>query len=145
MTPCPTPLNTHVYVAPAALCMQIHGTCLGFEALAIIISRNTSILSDMDALNAPAPLLYTELAATSDWLKALPPHVVTNLQNTALAMENHAHGKREEKTGFWGERASVSQQARAWEEVEGLEHGGVYGCIPERPQAVLAACCCSWP
>jgi gamma-glutamyl hydrolase len=70
----------------------VHGTCLGFEALAIIVSHNTSVLSDMDALNAPAPLLYTEAAATSGWLQALPPHVVTNLQNTALAMENHAHG-----------------------------------------------------
>jgi hypothetical protein len=48
----------------------------------------------MDALNAPAPLLYTERAATSAWLKALPPHVVSNLQNQALAMENHAHGER---------------------------------------------------
>lgn len=57
-----------------------------------MISRNTSVLSDMDALNNPAPLLYTEQAATSEWLKALPPHVVTNLQNSALAMENHAHG-----------------------------------------------------
>jgi hypothetical protein len=74
------------------LSSQVHGTCLGFEALAIIISRNTSVLSDMDAINAPAPLLYTERAATSTWLQALPPHVVTNLQNTALAMENHAHG-----------------------------------------------------
>lgn len=73
--------------------LQVHGTCLGFEALAIIISRNTSVLADMDALNSPAPLFYTELAATSDWLKALPPHVVTNLQNTPLAFENHGHGE----------------------------------------------------
>lgn len=73
----------------------MHGTCLGFEALAIIVSHNTSVLSDMDALNAPAPLLYTELAASSDWLQALPPHVVTNLQNQALAMENHAHGEHQ--------------------------------------------------
>lgn len=73
---------------------QVHGTCLGFEALAIIISCNTSILSTMDAENAPAPLLYTELAAGSDWLQALPPHVVSNLQNQALAMENHQNGER---------------------------------------------------
>jgi hypothetical protein len=89
--PYPPPLGTF---SPPPLPLQVHGTCLGFEILAIVISRNTSVLADMDALNAPAPLLYTERAATSDWLRALPPHVVTNLQNQALAMENHAHGER---------------------------------------------------
>jgi hypothetical protein len=151
-TTCPLPAWGLTYAAAGLLCRhtcpllptylsQVHGTCLGFEALAIIVSRNTSVLSggwvgdrragvtvavllegvgipgamcvtpmlvcadmcsvlllllllcaDMDALNAPAPLLYTESAATSAWLQALQPHVVTNLQNTALAMENHAHG-----------------------------------------------------
>jgi gamma-glutamyl hydrolase len=63
------------------------------EALAIIVSRNGSVLSDMDAENAPAPLLYTDQAAGSEWLRALPPHLVKNLQDTAIAMENHGHGK----------------------------------------------------
>lgn len=62
----------------------------------------------MDALNAPAPLLYTEAAATSAWLQALPPHVVTNLQNTALAMENHAHGGWQEGGDWKG--SSVCQR-----------------------------------
>lgn len=64
--------------------------------------------ADMDALNAPAPLLYTEAAATSAWLQALPPHVVTNLQNTALAMENHAHGGWQEGGDWKG--SSVCQR-----------------------------------
>lgn len=70
----------------------VHGTCLGLETLSIIISGNTSILSEMDAEDAPAPLLYTQEAQHSPFLNALPPHIVTNLQNQALAMENHMHG-----------------------------------------------------
>jgi hypothetical protein len=70
----------------------VHGTCLGFEALAIIVSRNTSVLSDMDALNAPSALLYTEDADSSEWLRALPPHLVKNMQVGPLTFENHAHG-----------------------------------------------------
>lgn len=74
-------------------CSQVHGTCLGFEALAVIVSGNASVLSDMDAENAPAPLLYTDQADSSDWLQALPPHLVRNLQDQPLAMENHMHGE----------------------------------------------------
>lgn len=70
----------------------VHGTCLGLETLSIIISRNTSILADMDAEDFPAPLLYTHEADASPFLKALPPHIITNLQNQPLAMENHMHG-----------------------------------------------------
>jgi hypothetical protein len=38
---------------------QVHGTCLGFETLAVIASRNHSILSDFDAENLPSPLFLT--------------------------------------------------------------------------------------
>lgn len=70
----------------------VYGTCLGMETLSIIISRNYSILSVMEAEDAPAPLLYTAEAKGSNFFQALPPHVVDNLQNQPLAMENHAHG-----------------------------------------------------
>jgi gamma-glutamyl hydrolase len=63
------------------------------ETLSIIISGNYSILSDTDAEDAPAPLLYTHEAKDSDFFSSLPPHVVDNLQNQPLAMENHAHGE----------------------------------------------------
>jgi len=70
----------------------VQGTCLGMETLAIIISRNYTILSDYDAEDAPAPLLYTEEAHTSRFLKALPDDVRVALQQTAIAMENHQKG-----------------------------------------------------
>eukprot|EP00879_Flechtneria_rotunda_P026138 GHRR01027844.1.p2 GENE.GHRR01027844.1~~GHRR01027844.1.p2 ORF type:complete len:105 (-),score=37.59 GHRR01027844.1:701-1015(-) len=46
----------------------------------------------MDALDAAAPLLYTDAADTSALLNALPHHVITNLQDRPLAMENHHYG-----------------------------------------------------
>ncbi|KAG2501964.1 hypothetical protein HYH03_000461 [Edaphochlamys debaryana] len=70
----------------------VHGTCLGMEALSVVLSGNYTILSPFDAEDAAAPLLYTEEAAGSHLLKSLPPDVVTDLQNKAIAMENHMMG-----------------------------------------------------
>lgn len=71
----------------------VHGTCLGFETLAILVTRNYTLLADTDAEDAPAPLLYTAEAEGSRLLRALPPSVVRDLQNSPIAMENHAHGE----------------------------------------------------
>jgi hypothetical protein len=62
--------------------------------LAIIISGNSSVLSDMEAEDAAAPLFYTDEARDSKLLQALPTHVVDHLQDQSLAMENHGHGER---------------------------------------------------
>eukprot|EP00775_Hariotina_reticulata_P013441 gene13441-13567_t len=70
----------------------VWGTCLGLETLAIIISGNSSVLSDMEAEDAAAPLFYTDEARDSKLLQALPSHVVDHLQDQPLAMENHGHG-----------------------------------------------------
>lgn len=39
--------------------VQLHGVCLGMEALSVAISRNHSILSDYDSENLPSPLFLT--------------------------------------------------------------------------------------
>lgn len=71
----------------------VHGTCLGMEALAIIVGRNESLLADVDAEDAAAPLLLTPEAGGSRFFSSLPPRVVLNLQREPpLAMENHGHG-----------------------------------------------------
>ncbi len=44
--------------------LQVHGTCLGFEALAIIASGNHSILSEFDAENLPSPIFLTGAPAS---------------------------------------------------------------------------------
>jgi gamma-glutamyl hydrolase len=70
----------------------LHGTCLGFEALAILAAKNESLLADFDAEDYSQPLFPTEFAPTSRFFTALPPHVVTNLHTKPYAMQNHAHG-----------------------------------------------------
>lgn len=70
----------------------IQGTCLGMETLSIIISRNYTILSNFDAEDAPAPLLYTHMASQSHFITNLPPDVKVALQDEPIAMENHGKG-----------------------------------------------------
>ena len=71
----------------------LHGTCLGFEALAIIAGKNNeSVVSDFDAEDYSQPLFPTEKAPSSRFFTALPPHVVENLNTKPYAMQNHAHG-----------------------------------------------------
>lgn len=75
-----------------SLSAQVHGTCLGMETLAVTISSNYTILGSFNAEDAPAPLLYTDEAASSHLLRSLPPDVVADLQNKPIAMENHMSG-----------------------------------------------------
>ncbi|KAK9823907.1 hypothetical protein WJX72_006292 [[Myrmecia] bisecta] len=70
----------------------IHGTCLGFETLAIIASRNTSLLARFDAEDNASPLYMTEDAEDSYFFGAMPKQVADDLQNFAYSMENHAEG-----------------------------------------------------
>lgn len=60
---CSTP-RKFLYLSspPIFLTMQLHGTCLGFETLAVIASKNHSILSEFDAENLPSPLFPTDKA-----------------------------------------------------------------------------------
>ncbi|KAL4537262.1 hypothetical protein Ndes2526B_g04834 [Nannochloris sp. 'desiccata'] len=71
----------------------LHGTCLGFEALAILAANNNeSVVTNFDAEDYSQPLYPTEKAPTSRFFSALPPHVVENLNTKPYAMQNHAHG-----------------------------------------------------
>lgn len=72
--------------------MPLHGTCLGFETLAVIASKNHSILGSFDAENYPSPLFPTDKAADSDFFSALPSEVFDNLTKKPYAMENHVNG-----------------------------------------------------
>lgn len=40
-------------------CLQLHGVCLGMEALSVAVSQNHSILSDYDSENLPSPIFLT--------------------------------------------------------------------------------------
>ncbi|MEW5313388.1 MAG: hypothetical protein WDW38_004959 [Sanguina aurantia] len=70
----------------------VHGTCLGMETLAVILSGNYSILTSFDAENSPVPLLFTDEAESSHLIQSLPEVVVRDLQNSPITMENHMMG-----------------------------------------------------
>ncbi|KDD74766.1 hypothetical protein H632_c1088p1, partial [Helicosporidium sp. ATCC 50920] len=70
----------------------MHGTCLGFEALAVAASRNHSILTHFDAEDLPSALFPTDLAQKSDFFSVLPKKVYKNLITKPYAMENHENG-----------------------------------------------------
>lgn len=73
--------------------MQLHGTCLGFEALAVIVTGNASILSRFDSYNDPSPLVLTEDGRQgSAFFGSFPQSVLQGLQDQPLAMENHGKG-----------------------------------------------------
>lgn len=73
------------------------GTCLGFEALAIAIAGNSSLLGGFHALNLPSPLILagpdTAVTTRSRFLQRLPPPVRALLDAGApLTFENHMSG-----------------------------------------------------
>jgi hypothetical protein len=73
---------------------QLHGTCLGFEALVVIVSRNGSVLSRFDSYNNPSQLLLTEDGRQgSAFFGSFPQSVLQGLQDQPLAMENHGKGE----------------------------------------------------
>ena len=74
---------------------QLHGTCLGFEALALIASGNMSILSAFDSDDNASPLLLTEDGLRgSSLFGSFPARLLGAVQDKALAMENHSWGAR---------------------------------------------------
>lgn len=74
--------------------MQLHGTCLGFEALAIIVSRDANILSSFDSYDNASPLILTEDGQSgSAFFGSLPGDLLQAVQEKPLAMENHGRGE----------------------------------------------------
>ena len=73
--------------------MQLHGTCLGFEALAVIVSGDADILSTYDSYDNASPLILTEDGQSgSAFFGSLPGDLLQAVQEKPLAMENHGRG-----------------------------------------------------
>ena len=73
---------------------QLHGTCLGFEALAIIVSGDTKILSKFDSYDNASPLILTEDGQSgSAFFSSMPQDLFQAVQEKPLAMENHGKGE----------------------------------------------------
>ena len=82
-------------VIAVCLLVQLHGTCLGFEALAIIVSRDADILSSYDSYDDASPLILTEDGQSeSAFFGAMPRELLKAVQEKPLAMENHGRGRQ---------------------------------------------------
>jgi len=68
------------------------GTCLGFEAMVVAVSRNSSILGSFDAENMAARLRFTEDAPGSRFFQTFPPALMEAMAHAELTMENHNFG-----------------------------------------------------
>lgn len=72
---------------------QLHGTCLGFEALAVIVSGDPKILTKFDSYDNASPLVLTEDGQSgSAFFGSLPRDLFQAVQEKPLAMENHGKG-----------------------------------------------------
>ncbi len=70
----------------------LHGTCLGFEALAVAVTGNYSILHDFEAGDDPRPLVPGSDMGSSDFFASMPRVLRNALFSQPFAYENHVHG-----------------------------------------------------
>ncbi|KAK9908388.1 hypothetical protein WJX75_007144 [Coccomyxa subellipsoidea] len=86
-------LNLSIAATDAGDFFPLHGTCLGFEALAVIVSGDGRALSDFDSYDNASPLMLTaDGKSGSAFFGAFPADVLQTLQEQPLAMENHGKG-----------------------------------------------------
>lgn len=62
------------------------------SALSSTIPFSSPLCSSFNAEDAAAPLLYTDEARDSHFLRSLPKDVRKSLQDAPIAMENHGKG-----------------------------------------------------
>eukprot|EP00252_Welwitschia_mirabilis_P017081 TRINITY_DN37964_c0_g1_i1.p1 TRINITY_DN37964_c0_g1~~TRINITY_DN37964_c0_g1_i1.p1 ORF type:complete len:344 (-),score=63.86 TRINITY_DN37964_c0_g1_i1:163-1194(-) len=71
----------------------VHATCLGFEIVTMVVSKNRSILESFDASNYPCSLTFkNEAAKNSSIFQWLSPEVVSRLSSLPILMDNHKYG-----------------------------------------------------
>lgn len=66
--------------------------CLGFEAMAVALARNSSLLTRYDAEDGAAPLFFTEVAKRSAFFGSMPAAVRHDLADKPYARESHSWG-----------------------------------------------------
>jgi gamma-glutamyl hydrolase len=66
--------------------------CLGFEAMAVALARNSSLLTRYDAEDGAAPLFFTQAAERSAFFGSMPEKVRRDLADKPYARESHSWG-----------------------------------------------------
>ncbi|KAK9830880.1 hypothetical protein WJX81_001350 [Elliptochloris bilobata] len=85
-------VNLTIAANDAGEYFPLHGTCLGLEALAIVIASGSRVLEHYNSDDFPSALLLTPDAKGSRFFDGMPPGVVASLQASPIAMENHQQG-----------------------------------------------------
>ena len=102
--------------------------CLGFEALGVHLSGNSSLLSSFDAEDTAAPLYFTEAAEKSRLFGSMPRRVRESLAAKPFARESHSWGisltsfEAEEKLRESVEVLSLSSDPEGRVYVSSMEH-----------------------
>jgi len=84
--------NTSVAAALAGETFPVWGTCLGFQTVCTVASRNFSLLEEYDAENISLPLTWTADPSKSRMFGGLSAAGVSTLSNHAVTMNNHHFG-----------------------------------------------------
>lgn len=84
--------NTSVSAANAGETFPIWGTCLGFQTVCTVASRNFTLLQDTDAENISLPLTWVGDPSQSRMFGSLSSSSVATLSNHAVTMNNHHFG-----------------------------------------------------
>jgi gamma-glutamyl hydrolase len=106
----------------------IFAICLGFEALGVHLSGNSSLLSSFDAEDTAAPLYFTEAAENSRLFGSMPRRVRESLASKPYARESHSWGisltsfEAEEKLKENLEVLSLSSDPEGRVYVSSMEH-----------------------
>lgn len=85
-------LATAANARPARDHFPVLAICLGFEAMAVALSRNASLLTRYDAEDGAAPLFFTEAAEASAFFGSMPARVRRDLADKPYARESHSWG-----------------------------------------------------
>lgn len=70
----------------------LHGTCLGFEELAVVTANNASVLTSFNAENISLPLIFTPYAQKSRMFGQAPPFIMDIFSSQPVTMNNHEEG-----------------------------------------------------
>ncbi|OIV92464.1 hypothetical protein TanjilG_02227 [Lupinus angustifolius] len=71
----------------------LYATCLGFELLTMIISKDNNILEEFSALNQASTLQFVENANIEGTVfQRFPPDLLKKMSTECLVMQNHRYG-----------------------------------------------------
>jgi len=70
----------------------LHGTCLGFEELAVVTANNADVLSSFNAENVSLPLDFTSYASQSKMFGNAPAYIMEIFETKPVTMNNHQEG-----------------------------------------------------